>query len=150
MNELVADLIMVLHIALVLAIVWAPFSGSETAVVMSFLLLPFVFIHWLTANDTCALTVAECWFRGVPASESFFSKLIGSVYRVGYDSDCNIKRVVWIAAIGLWGVSAYRVLRDPAMIKRVYYPENECAKEKGEATREKANATETLTPRQKK
>lgn len=120
--ELVANLVLVLHLLLVAAIVWAPFSGNELAIVMHATLLPFVFAHWLMGRDECCLTVLECYCRGVPVSESFFSRLIGAVYRVGYDADCHIRRAVWISALALWGVSVYRVSMDPGMLKRTFFP----------------------------
>lgn len=132
-GHFVANVVCVLHVLLVVAIVWAPFSGNELAITMHFTLLPFVFAHWLMAQDTCCLTVLECWCRGVPADESFFSRLIGAVYRVGYADDDAVRRAVWVAALGLWGVSAYHVSRDPGMIKRTFFPPVDAASEKPEA-----------------
>lgn len=101
-----AWLVTALHIGLVIFAVWAPFSGNRTALVAHALLLPFLWVHWLLNDDTCALTILERKLRGVEASESFVHALVSPVYKI---RDADARAVAWVASVLLWLVSASQV-----------------------------------------
>ncbi len=108
-----------LHLALVAFAVWAPFSGSDAALAMPLLLMPFLWLHWALNDDTCALTLLEARLRGVDASSSFVHSVVSPVYKI---RDEHARVAAWGASVGLWLVTATRVARDPGILRRGLLP----------------------------
>lgn len=94
-----AALVSLLHAAFVVFMVWAPFSGNRTALVLHLLVTPFLWLHWLLNDDTCVLTLVEKQLRGCEDSSSFFYALVSPVYRV---RDEQVRVGVWVASALLW------------------------------------------------
>ena len=86
MNELILDLIILLHFAFVLFVVLTPFIGNNYFLVLHAITVPFMMAHWVTNDNTCALTVMEKQIRynlyGEPPdpNDCFTYKLIAPVY----------------------------------------------------------------------
>lgn len=112
---LLAALVWVLHVLFVAFMVWAPFSDSESALALHFLGTPFLWLHWLLNDDTCALSLLEKRLRGVSDRNSFFHNLVSPVYKI---RDEHVRVLAWGASVGLWFVSASRVMREPGMLRR--------------------------------
>lgn len=102
----VSVLVAALHCVLVLFMVWAPFSRNRHALVAHLLLTPFLWLHWLANDDTCALTMLEKQLRGVSDSHSFFYKLVSPVYKV---RDADVRVACWVASVALWLVTVAQV-----------------------------------------
>ena len=130
-----AAFIRAMHIAFVLWMVWAPFSKSDEHVVLHSIIVPFLFLHWATNSDQCALTMIERHLRGVDNDQSFMWHLVAPVYVI---KDADLRIASRIAAAGLWAVSLRRVIRDPEMIRRVLAPPGARG---GEADREERATT---------
>lgn len=104
---LAATLISALHWLFVLFMVWAPFSSNRTALVLHLIIAPFLWIHWLLNDDTCALTLLEKKVRGIDDdSKSFFYALVSPVYKV---RDEELRAVSWMASVLLWAVTLTKV-----------------------------------------
>ena len=99
-------LIWVLHVLLVAFVAFAPFSSERWALVLHFVTVPFLWIHWLMNDDTCALTVLEKAVRGVDDSHSFFYNLVSPVYKV---TDDTVRSWCWGLSIALWSLTASKV-----------------------------------------
>lgn len=112
-----ANVIWVLHIILVLWIVITPFTNNEPMLVLHVMVIPFLAMHWITGNDTCALTLMERYLRGCDSKDSFFHNLVSPVYKI---DDKVIGNIAWVAALALWSVSLSKVLKRPAMVKDVF------------------------------
>ena len=85
---------------------WAPFSGSDTMLVMHALLVPFLWLHWLINDDTCALTLLESWLRGVDARSSFFHRLVSPVFKLHAE---HTDYAAWGGTALVWCVSLARL-----------------------------------------
>ena len=108
-SALVAGLISALHWAFVLFMAWAPFSSNRTALVLHLVLTPFLWLHWLLNDDTCALTMLEKKVRGLEDdSKSFFYALVSPVYKV---RDQQVRGLAWVLSVALWLVTLSRVRR---------------------------------------
>ena len=106
---LAAGLISALHWAFVLFMAWAPFSSSRTALVLHLIVTPFLWLHWLLNDDTCALTLLEKQVRGLQDdSKSFFYALVSPVYKV---RDRDVRVTAWMLSVALWLVTLSRVGR---------------------------------------
>jgi hypothetical protein len=118
-GEVWAWVVRALHVALVAFFVWAPFSRSDAALALHFVSMPFLWLHWVLNDDTCALTILESKLRGVPASRSFFHSIVSPVYKI---RDEHVRLIAWGASVGLWLVTASRVCADPGILRRAIWP----------------------------
>ncbi len=118
MNALLATLVWALHVAFVVWAVAAPFTNSAAMLVLHLITMPFLWLHWLVNDDTCALTLLERRLRGVECDDSFFHRLVSPVYKI---SDANVRLVAWAASVGLWLLTLKKVLARPAMVTEVLF-----------------------------
>lgn len=117
MTEFALLAIRVLHAIFVVFMIVAPFLPDMELVSLHFILVPFLYLHWLTNDATCFLTVVEKSVRGVGDDKSFFHSLLAPVYQFHKD---DVNYGVWIASYALWLVSLYRLQReDFATLKNI-------------------------------
>ena len=71
------------HFVVALYYVLTPLIATNVTVLRDYVILSaFLWLHWFTNNDTCALTMLECWVCDLPESETFFGKLVKPVYNI--------------------------------------------------------------------
>ena len=116
MYKLLLYLIRVIHILLVIFIVCTPFLNINAYLLLHIIIVPFIILHWIMNNNTCALTVAEYYLReiitGKPVDRSkcFMSRLIDPVY--DFKKNYQNKRVIiYGSAIGLFSISLYKLIK---------------------------------------
>ena len=105
MSALAASLVCLAHLAFVGFVLLAPFSSDPGTLRMYVLLMPFVWLHWVLNDDTCALTMLECKLRGVQATESFVHRIVSPVYKL---PEQQSRLLAWLVSGGLWAVALYR------------------------------------------
>ncbi len=101
---MLATLVALTHVLLVAFVCVAPWSSVPWVVALHAVLLPFLWVHWILNDDTCALSQLEAHLRGVPVDSSFVHRLVSPVYMV-HDSS------VWLISVALWCVSMYRLFK---------------------------------------
>ncbi len=102
-------LINVIHICIVLFVVIIPFLNSNYFLLLHAIVVPFILLHWVTNNNTCALTIAEYYIRelatGKPVdkSQSFMAQLIEPVYdfKKNNQDDSTLLYIVTTALVTL-------------------------------------------------
>lgn len=99
-------IIRALHVAFVAFVALAPFSRNARALALHYVMVPLLWAHWATNDDSCALTLLETKVRGVETDRSFFHALVGPVYRV---SDASLRTACWVASAALWAITASKV-----------------------------------------
>jgi hypothetical protein len=105
--NLAASLIWALHLGFVVFMVLTPFVGNRHALVLHALITPFLWLHWILNDDTCALTLLEKRLRGIDNdSHSFFYNLVSPVYKV---RDADVKTMCWVMSVLLWLVTLTKV-----------------------------------------
>lgn len=130
-----ADIVWAAHVGFIVWMVWAPFSGMRDMVLLHAAICPFLMAHWIMHSDGCALTVLEKQLRGLENdSESFIHRLVAPVYVI---DDAVLKRVVFIATLGLWSVSLYRILHDYWYVKK----KRACGTMSTDSSRSRVDAT---------
>ena len=102
---LAALAVRVLHILVVAFVLLAPFSDNASVIRTHVWLVPFLWVHWLLNDDSCALTVLECKLRGVPVGKSFVHDIVSPVYRLGQTSASSL---AWVATFLAWTVAMAR------------------------------------------
>ncbi len=116
-----ATVIWILHILLVAWVIITPFTENEPMLVLHLIMLPFLWVHWLLNDDTCALTLMEQHLRGIDPSEcaekSFFYNLVSPVYKI---QDASIRELSWIVSIVLWLITLSKIVKKPEMMRHMY------------------------------
>lgn len=104
-HRLLASLIWVLHMALLAFVVFGPWTSDKLLLLLYMMSIPFIQLHWVTNNDTCALTIAECKLRGVRPERSFFHSLVSPVYNLHQETESI---ALWVVSFVLWLVAVGR------------------------------------------
>lgn len=106
-NNLVCLFVKLIHIAFIAFIALVPFISRTVApLFLHFITVPFLYLHWATNNDTCALTLIECYMRGCSQDRSFVYSIVGPIYKV---DPAYINTVTKVAPLVLWLVSCIRI-----------------------------------------
>ena len=108
-------LIRAIHLAFILFMVLTPFFGNEHHLTVHALVSISLFLHWLTNNDTCALSVTESLITGENTNETFIGKIVGPVYNV------NSKQI-WLITVLLFTITMFRLKYQYnfGMIREIY------------------------------
>lgn len=107
--EISVLIIRIIHALFIIFMVYAPFAKDMELVALHFVLVPFLYIHWLTNDATCFLTLVEKNMRGVGEEQSFFHSLLAPIYQFHKD---EVNYLVWFASYALWLVSLYRLQKE--------------------------------------
>lgn len=92
-----------IHLCVVLFVALAPFSKSCNLVLLHALCIPFMYLHWVTNNDTCALTELEKLLSNKRNNqETFIGSIVSPVYKL---ENNDLK----IASMLLWLISLSRI-----------------------------------------
>lgn len=118
-SDILANVCWLLHVLFVAWVAITPFTNNKPMLVLHLVVMPFLWLHWLLNNDTCALTVAERYLRGVDKSESFFHNLVSPIYVI---KDDDLRGFCWLASFVLWLISLAKVCDDPSALYSVFMP----------------------------
>jgi hypothetical protein len=102
-NELLANVVFLIHIAVIIFFVSSPFIDSPFIWVLALISTVFTTSHWCMpgpAKSTCFLTVCERWLRGCDSDDSFFHSIMKPIYTCvdceeGGITDEFTSRAVW-------------------------------------------------------
>lgn len=93
-SELVANIIWLIHVLVVILMVLVPLFGNKKYVSMYILIVPFLFFHWATNDDTCFLTILERKLRNVEKKDAFLQKLISPIYLLPNDDVGKLSKLI--------------------------------------------------------
>ena len=116
LNKLILFIINIIHILVILFVVLVPFTDNDFMLMIHTLIIPFIMVHWLLNNDTCAITLAEQYVRvqmngGNPVEdkECIAYKVIGPVYTFMNDY-ADYSTWSWTLTTCLWMISSFKVV----------------------------------------
>ena len=89
-----ADIIWYLHVGVVFLIAGVPFFGTPHMLSIYKLVIPFLFFHWATNNDTCVLTKIEQLLRKCPQKEAFLQKFLEPIYILPMDTFGHVTKLI--------------------------------------------------------
>jgi hypothetical protein len=73
--------------------------------------VPFLMLHWITNQSTCALTEIEKYLSGKEFDEeTFIGSIVAPVYK--FQSRDNLDIVLWVTLIFLWIFTLQKVRKD--------------------------------------
>jgi len=116
MSCLLLYVILAIHILLMLFILLVPFFGSNYLLTMHFIIVPFIILHWVVNNNTCALTIMEHKIRETmtgtvcDVNDCITYRIISPVYDFNKNYN-NFSSIIYIVTISLWLITAYRLYR---------------------------------------
>jgi hypothetical protein len=114
-NNILLFLINVIHILVILFVVITPFTNSLFLLSLHSFIVPFIMLHWLLNNDTCAITIAEKFVRTkmnggqvVNDNDCLSYKVIGPVYNFMNDN-VDYSKWTWTMTFTLWLITIIKL-----------------------------------------
>lgn len=86
------NIIFQIHLTMFITLMILPFTNDQRTLEFYSLMIPFLFMHWTTNDDTCALTVAEQVLTGKSKKETFFGQVMGGSTRCRKMTRLNFSR----------------------------------------------------------
>ena len=114
MSCILLYIILAMHVLLMLFILLVPFFGSNYLLTMHFIIVPFIILHWVVNNNTCALTIMEHKIRETmtgtvcDVNDCITYRIVSPVYDFNKNYN-NFSSIIYIITISLWLISAYRL-----------------------------------------
>jgi hypothetical protein len=100
MKALVAEAVRIVHILVILGALVIPFTNDPYWLQLYVIAIPFLWLHWITNDDTCALTLLESSLRGISNKDTFMHSLLSPIYK--FQDQHAERRLWWIASYFLW------------------------------------------------
>ena len=125
-NELAANVVALIHLAVVIFFVYAPFSPYPHIWVLAFVAGIFTMSHWAMPgpeSDICCLTVLERWLRGCDKKESFMHSIMSPIYKAAdaeegkFATNEFTSKATWAIMIFLMIVTGLRIVTDWGAVK---------------------------------
>ena len=132
-NTIIANIICLLHIVFIIFMVVAPLTRSPYLWILHIASSLSLLIHWTAGNDTCFLTLTECFFRGVDKTESFVHRIVNPVYSID-DKDLSV--LCYRVVVVLMMISIFKLVNHSKFKKLI--------KETGNSKELLANFTDLL------
>lgn len=108
MNNLLADIVNIIHKIVVLFVIGVPFFGNIPVLLINLVFMFGIMFHWALNSNVCALTVLEKTLRGTSYDgETFFGQLFGKIYTINNNSS-----IYWIGILILVGITLFRLLSN--------------------------------------
>lgn len=63
MNKITDGIILFIHVVFLIMALIIPFSNSNYFLMMYFITVPFILVHWIYQDNTCMITLVEKYFR---------------------------------------------------------------------------------------
>ncbi len=126
-NSFLLGLINLIHFLVILFVIIVPFTNSTYLLLLHSIIVPFIMLHWLLNNDTCAITEAERFVRiqmngGNPVNynDCFSYKLVGPVYNFVAENP-DYSKMTWGITTILWLISLYKLNNRRENLKKLFY-----------------------------
>lgn len=98
-----ATIIKIIHLLIIAFITITPFTNIPFLLERHIILVPFLWLHWITNNDTCSLTVLESYITDTKVTDTFIHKIIGPVYNISNTE-------IYICTFFLLCISYYKMM----------------------------------------
>jgi hypothetical protein len=127
--ELAANIVALIHLAVVVFFLYAPFSPYPHVWVLAFVAGVFTMSHWLIPgpeSDTCCLTVLERWLRGCEKKESFMHSVMSPIYKAVDTEEGKVctneftSKLTWGIMIFLMTVTGLRIATNFRAVKESF------------------------------
>lgn len=104
-----ADIVHYVHMALLIMGILIPFTNNYSWLSTYSLCVPFLFFHWSTNDDTCAITMLEQYIRGEKNKHNtFVGQVMNGVYVLPEDQLGNAIKFIFFS---MWMFVQFRLER---------------------------------------
>lgn len=84
-----------------------PFRSNREHLIIHSVIVPFLYFHWITNNDTCALTELEKYISKKTKNEdTFIGSIISPIYKIEKE---KCKRITKMVSLLLWCISFEKI-----------------------------------------
>jgi len=102
-----ASAVSVFHMLVVVFVIVTPFvTDTPLYLLLHFVTVCSLLIHWYTNSDTCSLSILESKLRGEPRTKTFTHQFVTKIYKIP-ESDWN--NLIYIATPLLGAFSFYKL-----------------------------------------
>jgi len=114
MNWLLINIIRIIHIFLVCFVVIVPFTNSVPLLLLHSVTMPFLMLHWLLNDNTCALSTTEMYLREQMSDtvdrkkECFTCNIFDTLYDFNKDYD-RFSMLIYLITTLLWLLSVRKL-----------------------------------------
>lgn len=114
LNEILLNIIIILHLIYICFIVITPFTNSNYFLLLHSIFVPFMLLHWIMNENICVLTLLEKNIRKkiygkIPdSSDCFTCQLIEPVFDLKKNCE-NYSTLLYGVSIGLWIISVSKL-----------------------------------------
>lgn len=109
----ITNFIKLIHCIIVAMMLFVPFSNNRILLSCYIMYVPFIVFHWILNDDTCALTLLECYLTGNSKEESFVGRLVGPVYNITNNH-------IYIITFVLYMIAVIRLGKNPIDVYKEY------------------------------
>jgi hypothetical protein len=106
LNSVLANGVWAFHLAIVLFVLFAPFSNYVPILFLHVLLGITLVVHWWGNSNVCALSVLEAKLRGLDYTESFTHRFVGPMYDI---SGTTWSTICYVIVAITMAISIYRI-----------------------------------------
>lgn len=128
MNQFILNIILFIHICVVLFVIVVPFMNSNYLLLMHSIIVPFIILHWIVNDNTCALSLIEKQIRkkmnngiSVDENDCFTCRIINPIYDFKSNYEQFSKFIYFITTV-LWLISSSKLYTKykNGQIKSIY------------------------------
>lgn len=100
-------IVRIIHILFILFMIIIPFTNSKQLLLLHIILVPFLYFHWVTNNDTCALTEIEKYLCNKKVNtETFIGSIVSPIYKIENQASSNMTKITTLL---LWCFSLQKI-----------------------------------------
>ena len=116
MNNIITTSILTIHTLCAAFVILTPFIGTNYFMLLHFIIIPFIVLHWYIEDSTCALTLIEynirkyCYGKA-RRTDCYMAKIVEPVYDFKKD---NIEYVypIYIITFALWIITIMKLVKN--------------------------------------
>ncbi len=78
----VVNIIRLIHYSFIIYIIVTPFIANKSELKHYLIIVVLLLSHWITNNDTCALSMLESKLRKMDTRETFVGRIVSPIYSI--------------------------------------------------------------------
>lgn len=107
-NTILLYFVQLIHILFILFVLLVPFIGTNYLLMIHFIIVPFIMIHWLANDNTCCLTLLEKYLSKKESYECITCKIIEPIYDFKKNYSKYSTFIYGITFL-IWCIGAYKL-----------------------------------------
>lgn len=101
-NLFLADIIYLIHLSFVIVMLIAPYVNMKIFHKFYYVMVPTLFLRWLTNYSKCSVTMFESKLRGIKECDGFIYRIITPIYKFKCEKTFNIALYIYMSVTWFW------------------------------------------------